>query len=494
MPWLIALIFWMMTTPSAWAGITNTAVPVHSQAGPITVYYTDNGFEQVYLAGSFTDWVRIPLTKVGDAWTITCPVSEGRHFYRFAVMEGGEVWEAIDPNNSTAVNHPDFGWVSVLGVDQDRDRNLNRKSEKKKRIAHRKKIRKELKRNQVLIGELSYQRVDGLDLSFSTTHESPAGTFEPSARLQGSFGLSSGRFGGGLTILQPIFPSHTLNLKLALFDRTMPNSNSTGIGNEENSLAAFIFHEDYFDYHRAKGVNAGLVFKLGNWLRLEGGVRSESHQSLGQRSVWSLKPGDFLPNPAIDEGTLNSVFVNLDLGSRFNHLLAQYERSGEDIFGGDFEFERVSAKLRGRLKLGRDSGFDARVAVGSNFRGTLPTQKRFLLGGLGTVRGYAYQSLLIPDQNQAPVPGQPVFGGQRSVLGNVEYFFQVAPKWGLVLFYDAGMVWQDRKAKPTWGALKTSTGLGINLGHLDNLRIEMIQRLDDRSSPVVFQFRLKRGF
>lgn len=467
-----------------------------SAPGPVTFHYEDNDFEQVYLTGSFTDWVRIPLDLEDDTWTLTYWAPEGRHYYRFVVMEGHDTWEAIDPNNSSAIKHREHGWVSVVEIDEDDAGGLVAEDtlEKETSRSHRKQIRKELKRGQVFSGDIFYQRVDGLILGLATSHTNIKGTFEPSARVYGNYGFSSGRFGGGLTILQPLIPSHTLNLKLAVFECTMANSNSTGIGTLENSLAAFFLHEDYFDYHRAKGVNASLVFKIGQWLRLEGGARTEEQSTVGDRSVWSMKQGDFLPNPAIDNGSLRSLFANLEVGGAYNHLRAEYERCGEEIFGGDFGFERISAQLRGRLKLGPNAGFDVRVAGGSNFRGHLPVQKRFLLGGLGTVRGYAYQSLLIEDPDRVPVPGETIHGGERSVLGNAEYFFHVDDWLGVALFYDAGMVWENRDAEPTWDALKTSTGLGVNFGSHDDCRIDMIQRLDDRSKPVVFQFRLKRGF
>jgi len=410
------------------------------------------------------------------------------------VLEDDDTWEAIDPNNPEAIKHSEHGWVSVLDLDDEDDFFREGKLKKKEKRDYRRKIRKELKRGQVLNDIVFYQRVDGLVLDLATSHTNPPGTFEPSARLHGHYGFSSGRFGGGLTILQPLLSNNLMNIKLAVFDRTMANSNSTGIGAAENSLAAFFLHEDYFDYHRAKGVNASLVFKLGDWLRLEGGVRTEEHATVGDRSVWSMKKGGFQSNPAIDDGSLRSVFSNLDVGGTFNHVRAKYERSGEEIFGGDFGFERISAQIRGRLRLGPNAGFDVRLAAGRNFRGHLPVQKRFLLGGLGTVRGYTYQSLLVLDPDQEPVTGQSVHGGEQSALGNVEYFLHVDDWLGLALFYDAGMVWENRNTEPTWAALKTSTGLGLNFGSDGDFRIDMIQRLDDRSRPVVFQFRLKRGF
>jgi hypothetical protein len=459
--------------------------------------YADAGFDQVLLAGTFTDWVGVPMVKRGNTWTLNIAVPNSSQYYRFSVTDEGETWKAIDPDHAQAINHKEFGWVSVLEPGQQVDTRDSdaRKERRRKRRDHQSLVRTELELGQGVVEDVSYQRVDGLVVNPAVTRINEIDEYDISVRLHGNYGFSSGRFGGGLTIIKPILRPYLLNVKLSLFDRTMPNNFSTGVGNVENSLAAFFLHEDYRDYHRSKGINASLVFKLGQWFRLEGGIRKEDHASLGTPSIWSAKDGGFPTNPLIDEGRLSSVFFNLGIGGRNSHIMGTYERSGENVIGGDFEFERITAKLRGRLELGSHSGFDARLAAGSNFRGSLPAQKRFLLGGLGTVRGYAYQSLMVRDPDDVSVPGQAdIYGGEQSFLGNLEYYFTLIDDLQMSVFYDAGMVWQDRHAEPDLDQLKTSAGISFKFDTDEGPRIDLIQVLDDREDPYVVQFRLKRSF
>jgi len=459
--------------------------------------YADSDFEQVSLAASFTGWVRIPMKKQGGIWTLTIAVPANQQHYRFSVTDQDETWQAIDPDNPTAINHSDYGWVSILasdGHEENRDSEA-RKSKRRERRNHRRFVTQELEFGQGISQTISYQRVDGLVINPSVTRVNEKDGYDASVRLHGNYGFSSGRFGGGLTFLQPLIRSYILNLKLSLFDRTMPNNYFTGIGKVENSLAALFLHEDYHDYHRSKGVNASLVFKLGKWLRLECGVRKEDHTSLGTPSIWSFKKGEFSLNPVIDEGRMRSVFFNLGVGGKNTFATATYERAGDGVLGGDFEFERITAQLRGRLELGRDSGFNVGLAEGSHYRGQLPGQRRFLLGGLGTVRGDGYQSLLIEDPDSVSNPDDTdPYGGQRNVLGNVEYYFHLADDFHMSLFYDAGMVWQDRQAELAWDQLKTSAGLGFNFDSTDGPRLDLIKPLDDPDNAYVIQFRLKRSF
>ncbi|MCP4290613.1 MAG: BamA/TamA family outer membrane protein [bacterium] len=454
--------------------------------------YTDDDFEQVYISASFTHWEKRALELDGDVWTVTLEIPKGRQYYRFTVVEEDDTWEAIDPANRTALNHEEYGWVSVFsGSELLSGKSIDEeKAEKRKAKQYRKAIKKELKNVPGRIPNVAYQRVDGLTLGGGLSHVRPEGSMEPSASLDGYYGFSSGRFGGRLAILQPLLPANLLNLKIDIFDRTMANSFNTGIGSVENSLAGVFLHEDYRDYHRAKGVRVGLVMKISSWLRWEAGTRFEEQSSLSRPSVWSIKDGEFISNPNIDDGSLQGVFSRLHIGKKLNNVSATYMRSGSDIFGGDFEFEKIEAQLRGRLSLGTRAGFDARLAAGTNLRGRLPNQERFLMGGLGTVRGYRYQSLLVEDASGSSDD----HGGQMMALGNLEYFFRVGSDLGLVLFYDAGMAWQDRNASFTWGDLKSSTGIGLNLDSDDSFRFDLIQRLDDRKQPIVIQFRMKRVF
>ncbi len=502
---VIALFLWMASSnlvlavqaatlePSDESVVLDSEVSESTSAQRLVTFsYKDSNFEQVFLSATFTNWVKVPLARDGGTWSITLSVPDSQQFYKFLVDEGHDSWVAIDPENPAARNHEEFGWVSVLGREGwDKDPGYkNNKTQRREKKAYRKRLINELEHGQLRVGDFTYQRVDGLVIGFDLNHVVPQGGMEPSAMVRGYFGFSSGRFGGSLAILQPIIPDHLLDLKLNLFDKTESNNHITGIGSDENSLAGLLFHEDYQDYHRSKGVKLSLIFKLGAWLRFQGGVRAEEQASLWAPSVWSIKSGSFNVNPDIDEGSLNSLFTNVAVGGKYNYFTASYQRSSESLLGGDFDFEKLDAKIRGRLKLGQRAGFDIRLAAGSNLRGRLPTQERYLLGGLGTVRGYPYQSLMISDSPQTADQ----YGGQRMALVNLEYFLSLGRCLKLTLFYDAGMVWENKDATPSLNQLKTSTGLGLNIGQAEGLRINMIQRLDDRSHPVVFQLRLKRMF
>ncbi|PID81351.1 hypothetical protein CSB20_03520 [bacterium DOLZORAL124_64_63] len=483
---LILLILW--PGASICAPDAQAAAPADTRWVEFT--YPDNDYKAVCIVGTFTAWQQVPLKREDSQWLLRLRVPASRAYYRFSVLEQDDRWNAIDPNNPTAINHEEYGWVSVLKAGR-RLSPAGRGQERKKECRQRDcRIRRELKRDQGITSIVSYQRVDGLVLNIADSHMGKE-PFAPALRWHVNYGFSSGRFGGGLCLLQPLGLA-PLSLKIAIFDRTMPNNRFSGIGTMENTLAGFFLHEDYFDYHRAKGGRASLVLGQGDWLRLETGVRSVEQTRLGRRSVWSWKGGEFIPNPAIDEGTLRSLFGQIRVGRRFNHIKILYERSGGGLFGGDFNFERVWAQARGRLDLGQSqvARLDARVAAGRNLKGRLPLQERFLLGGRGTVRGYGYQSLLLPATD---APGQP-FGGEMSLLANVEYSFKAGAGLGLALFYDTGMVWQDAHAAGDLGDLKSSTGIGLLRDDDENLRIDLIQRLDGGNHPVSIQMRLRRGF
>lgn len=484
MPLLILIFFFLMTTTpacqnSAWAA---------DDTRWVDFTYPDNDYVEVAVTGTFTDWVLVPLELDGDAWSIRLEVPTGRQYYHFSVLEENDEWNAIDPENRTAINHEEFGWVSVLKAGEDDDARERRREERREQRERSRSIRRELKHGQGLTSDISYQRVDGLVINLNDDHVSQD-RFAPAVRWHLNYGFSSGRFGAGLAVLQPLAPEH-LYLKLALYDRTAPNNRFSGIGLMENSLAGFFLHEDYMDYHRSKGVQASLVAHGGGRLRLEAGVRSEENSSLGGRSVWSFKKGEFIPNPAIDEGNLRSFFAEARLGGKRNHLQALYERCGADLMDGDFAYERLWVQARGRLDLGSRAGFDARLAAGRNLAGRLPLQERFLLGGLGTVRGYGYQSLLIPAEGETDPP----FGGEMSLLANVEYSLELGDDFGLALFYDTGMAWQDPHADVRLDDLKSSAGLGLLLDDDDDVRLDIIQRLDDGDHPLTIQLRLRRGF
>ncbi|MBM4119254.1 hypothetical protein FJ251_16265, partial [bacterium] len=196
-------------------------------------------------------------------------------------------------------------------------------------------------------------------------------------------------------------------------------------------------------------------------------------------------------NLPIEEGTLRSVFASLRLGTPLNHVALAWERAGEDLIGGDFDYSLADVTLRSRVPVAEAQHLDLRVRAASNLRGALPLQRRFLLGGLGSVRGYDYQSLLVP----AAAGPAPLYGGERMLLANLEYGVDLFEELELFALYDAGMAWADRNAGDIALAdLKDSAGLGIGFDDDDtDLRLNILRTLDGSEQTAV-ELRLGRAF
>ena len=89
---------------------------------------------------------------------------------------------------------------------------------------------------------------------------------------------------------------------------------------------------------------------------------------------------------------------------------------------------------RGDLALRAQAG-----AVAADSRFGIPSNFLFRTGGDQTVRGYAFQSIGVPQ-------GNAIVGGRYLVLGSVEYTHWIAGDWGAAVFVDAGDAFDNRNA------------------------------------------------
>jgi len=153
---------------------------------------------------------------------------------------------------------------------------------------------------------------------------------------------------------------------------------------------------------------------------------------LGFRQVFRYTDDPLLPR----RGVLGSV----QLGTSLPWLATQ-------------DFVRGAGKLNLLVPLGTRADLAARLEGGvvlADSRAGVPSAFLFRTGGDQTVRGYAYQSIGVPQ-------GHAVVGGRYLAVGSVEATYWIAGDWGVAAFVDAGDAFDDRKAFD----LALGYGLGV---------------------------------
>ena len=501
--------------------------------------YQDDDFISVAVTGSFNNWQRdaLVLDPQAKVWALTVFLVPGNHSYQFIVEDGEGEWQAIDPSNLAARKDADHGWVSSVAIagdgqgddpledDDDNDRTVKiefslggEDDDEEENWEESKQyfVRRELERLYNNRGDnVSYQRVDGFSLFFRPQMTSSE-DLGPSVKGLFSYGFRSQDWTLGGSLIQPLMPNRRLMFRASGFSGT-DHQDNTGIGGVENSLASVFFGEDYRDYYSREGMTLSLVTYPVSALRLEAGYESSEYSCLEKQENWSLG-GDFIENPAIDEGYLRSYFVKAAVGTRYNHFKATYE-SGRNKEGDRFDYSLLKTVYRGRLRMSKARYFDFRAMYATGLSGEIPMQRRFPVGGLGTVRGYFYQSLLVRDPD--PAAYSPAKGGQRMLVANFEYAFSfktgimwkndnwegdwdddlgAIPGWedieidpSFFLFFDTGMAWQDRSAVLDLKDLKSSAGVGFQFSG-NGPRFDFIWTLDNGGHDTLFQLRLERMF
>jgi hypothetical protein len=290
-------------------------------------------------------------------------------------------------------------------------------------------------------GEVRYNRVEGLRLGAAGSKKYYWNS-KKKYSIYGSFGYG--------------FANHKWTGSIA-YDRWIGNDNRTEIGAEthsiidskdnwlidpnENSLAAFFIHEDFKDYYLRDGWSAHISQYIARETKINVQYAEETHQSQTLNTDWALFGGDkkFRANLPIDEGRYKSIIISLNHKSE---KIKKYEPDGWDLSAsyeittGEYEYERLWVDLRRYQPLMWNHKINARVIVGSTHN-TIPIQKSFDLGGLGTIPAmpFKYDSY-----------------GNRLALFNVEYLmgfddifnilfdddFNINSSQDLVIFYDGG--------------------------------------------------------
>ena len=220
--------------------------------------------------------------------------------------------------------------------------------------------------------------------------------------------------------------------------------------------------------HRRRGHDAYAALDLGGRFQLTGGYRAERHESLPLVADDTLLGDERTENPPVDPGDLRSVLIGARFAlhgplfderdererrearlsrrpeaSAFRPVQVLRLESTLEIGRGDFDFERLTGSARAQVE-GQAGLLRARLLFGHG-SGVLPAQRRFRLGGLGSLPGF-------DDGEQA---------GSRLWLGNLEAGLRPHGFWPwLIAFADVGRAWE-----PGDGS-STRSDLGLALAYL----------------------------
>jgi outer membrane protein insertion porin family len=131
------------------------------------------------------------------------------------------------------------------------------------------------------------------------------------------------------------------------------------------------------------------------------------------------------------------------------------------ILGGNLSYLRPSLEavayhpVGRRMALGTRAEFGYIRAYGNTEE--IPYYQRYFLGGENQIRGYNLRSVA-PFDPETEV----AIGGDKFILFNAEYYFELPGPLRLLAFFDAGQAYQ-KGAGLYWKTMSTSTGLELRM-------------------------------
>ena len=322
-----------------------------------------------------------------------------------------------------------------------------------------------------------------------------------------SIKTATGEFGYALGFERPFFQRTRLFVGGEVRDLTATDD-SWQISSTEASLAAIGPRVSYRDYYRQRGVQVQAALRVHSRVELLAAYRHEREEPLAVESDFSVWNGDdaFRPNRPAADGRLSAVIVGATIdGNGFDDesLETTYRRHqlaalfGERLHGpdsdsdqsplwrldwtseisspglqSDFDFTRTILAGRAEVPLSPHQTFSARV-IGGWSTGTLPPQRQFSAGGIGSVHGYEFKEEI----------------GDTLSLVNLEYALGDRTGLRAIGFFDVGRAsFRGSPVDPSW---MKGIGFGVGMGPV---RLDFGYKLDDIPSSFQFLLRFVRTF
>ncbi len=340
----------------------------------------------------------------------------------------------------------------------------------------------------------NYNRVDGILLGGKLSFTS-ADSSLPSAEMGLGYAMESERLRYHARASQILDRKRALSVG-AEYYKKLDSPDDWLLSNAENAIFVFWATEDYKDYYETEGLKAWIGLEPTKYLMLQTGFQyDDTHWLRAHRYLWSMFGGDKIfgenfgsvAEPYRDSGI--SEINSSEIGSIF--LKAEYETRNFDadsnssgwMLSGDLEWTNsalASDYDYHRYNLSAIRYQYLNNAFSMRFRGKfansdkyLPMNKRYFLGGLGTLPGYRNKE----------------FMGTRYWMTNAELLINLplAMKPTLFLIWDAAQIANDGKLDGN-AEIKHDLGMGIEIA---SLRFDVAKRLDsaaDRDPKISVRF------
>lgn len=409
--------------------------------------------------------------------------------------------------------------------------------------------------NRVVLRSGTYNRVEGLPVILGPTirQNSSLGPFSVQAlgiyRSADHFAWKADNLGYDVQAEMQLGYTRGVAVGAEAVDEVAPVE-SWQLRDSEIGLASFLLRRDYRDYYNRKGARAYVALRDGPTLSLTLGLGQERWQPRATRDPWTLFRGDgvWRPNPVLDAGTVTLATAEVRYDTRNDRdnpwtgwlVTAELEHGFSDhvVLGPLSTIARAPspdgqpvpvAYTRGVLDLRRynrlspESQLNLRLFAGGWLGGDpLPLERRFSLGGSGSLPGYDFRQPLTGERDVMTCSaGQHIIGTpaqcDRVLLAQAEYrgdlhlhlfgggsggwswTFYHPLQW--VVFTDAGRGWllhapapdggvQDARAFPL-SSYKADFGIGLDA---EVLGIFVAKSVTDWANPLNVVVRLRHRF
>jgi len=402
----------------------------------------------------------------------------------------------------------------------------------------------------------TYNRVEGLPVYIGPVFHDSIGAADLYASVMGiirsadTFHWDDQNLGHRIVAETRVGRGRGYGLGVSSYDLMTPVENWQ-LPDPDAGLAAFFGHRDFRDHFNRHGAKATASFNMSARSSLSADWSDERWTSVQTRRVFSIFGNGkaWRANPLVDAGRFHIGVLRANIDTRNDaqnpstgwFIVAEYERGAGRITDAgvtsplarpsvspQVKYGRGLVDLRRYNRLSPTTWINGRLVLGGWLHGDeLPLERRFSVGGIGTVPGFDFRKYEpgSVDVSQCsnggpPPPGNPA-QCERVALAQLEYRnelhssffdflnarpirlrgigFTVQPT--AVAFVDAGRGWlvgqpsgtlqYSSHSFPRFGTFRTDVGLGLDFGIIG---VYAAKAVSSSKEPANVFLRVRRRF